>query len=81
MTDPQHAIWLARIARYIEGTLPAEELKPLEEALRTDSALRRLYLEYVNLNSAIAAGAALPEHEFAGIDQQIIEAISVTSAL
>jgi hypothetical protein len=66
MTDPQHAMWMERIARYIEGTLSAEELKPLEAALRTDAALRRAYLEYVNLDSALAASAALSEHEFAG---------------
>jgi hypothetical protein len=73
MTDPQHAIWLERIARYIEGTLPAEELKPLEEALRTDPTLRRVYLEYVNLDSALAAGAALPEHEFAVLLDKPVE--------
>jgi hypothetical protein len=73
MTDPQHVIWLERIARYIEGTLPAEELKLLEEALRTDPALRRFYLEYVNLDSALAASAALPEHEFAGFQEEPVE--------
>jgi hypothetical protein len=67
MTESQHAIWLERIARYIDGTLTAEELKPLEDALRTDPTLRRVYLEYVNLDSALAATAALPEHEFAGL--------------
>lgn len=73
MTDPQHAIWLERIARYIAGTLPAEELQPLEEALRTDSALRRVYLEYVNLDSALASSAALPEHEFVGLIDKLVE--------
>lgn len=73
MTDPQHAIWLERIARYVEGTLPAEELKPLEEALRTDSALWWVYLEYVNLDSALAASAALPEHEFTGLLDKPVE--------
>jgi hypothetical protein len=73
MTDPQHASWLERIALYIEGTLPTEELKPLEEALRTDSALRRVYLEYVNLDSALSASAALPEHEFAGLLEKPVE--------
>ncbi len=69
MTDPQ-CVWLDRIARYAEGTLPAEELKPLEEALRTDAAVRRLFLEYVNLDSALAESGALPEHEFAGMDDK-----------
>lgn len=73
MTDPQHAIWLERIAHYIEGTLPAEELKPLEGLLRTDSALRRVYLEYVNLDSALTASAALPEHEMASLEEKPVE--------
>ncbi|MBL8795255.1 MAG: hypothetical protein JNM56_15220 [Planctomycetia bacterium] len=48
-------------------------MKPLEEALRTDSALRRVYLEYVNLDAALAASAALPEHEFAGFEEKPVE--------
>lgn len=73
MTDTQH-VWLDRIARYAEGTLPAEELKPLEVALRTDAAVRRLFLEYVNLDSALAESGALPDHEFAGMDDQPVAA-------
>lgn len=73
MTDPQE-VWLDRIARYVEGTLPAEELKPLEVALRTDAAVRRLFLEYVNLDSALAESGALPDHEFAGMDDQPVAA-------
>ena len=73
MTHPEHAIWLERVARYLEGTLAAEELEPLAEALRTDAALRRVYLEYVNLDSGLAASAALSEYEFAGLLDKPVE--------
>jgi hypothetical protein len=76
MSEPQH-VWLDRIARYAEGTLPAEELKPLEVALRTDAAVRRLFLEYVNLDSALAESGALPDHEFAGMDDKPVAAVVV----
>lgn len=74
MTDPRHAKWLDRIARYAEGSLSLDELKPLEVALRTDAAVRRLFLEYLNLDSALAESGALPDHEFAGMSDQPVAA-------
>jgi anti-sigma factor RsiW len=57
--------WLEQIHRYAEGQLPAEELKALEAELRRDPALRRDFIEYLNLDAALEDYAVgfVPEHE------------------
>jgi ferric-dicitrate binding protein FerR (iron transport regulator) len=59
----EHAQWLEQIARYADGTLDEAEVKQLESALRDDAALRREFIEYLNVDSAIAECAALPEDD------------------
>lgn len=78
MTDSLHTVRLGQIARYIEGTLPIEELRLLENALRNDGALRQSFLEYVNLDSVLMANAALPEHEFDHLEVNSVESPSAT---
>ncbi len=54
---------LKQIARYMEGTLTASEVKDLETALQQDAHLRRQTLEYLNIDSALGEIAALPDSE------------------
>ncbi|HEY7157352.1 MAG TPA: FecR domain-containing protein [Gemmataceae bacterium] len=52
------------LSRLCDGTLAAEELRRLGERMATDSAARRLYLEYLDLHAALGgpgAAAALPD--------------------
>ncbi len=57
---------LDQICRYAQGLLPAEEVRDLEAALREEADLRRDFLEYLNLDAALAEHAALPEGESVG---------------
>ncbi len=57
---------LDQICRYAQGLLPAEEAGDLEAALRDDADLRRDFLEYLNVDAALAEYAALPESESVG---------------
>jgi hypothetical protein len=54
---------LKQIACYIEGTLSADGVKDLEAALQQDTELRRDFLEYLNIDAAMAEIAALPDSE------------------
>ncbi|MFC1762959.1 FecR domain-containing protein [Planctomycetota bacterium] len=54
---------LKQIACYIAGTLDADGVKELETALQQDSELRRDYLEYLNIDAAVAEIAVLPDSE------------------
>jgi ferric-dicitrate binding protein FerR (iron transport regulator) len=49
-TDPQI---LELVRRYVDGAATAEETRELEAALRTDAALRRQFLRYLNLDAAL----------------------------
>jgi len=58
---------LRQIARYMEGNLEAHEVAAMETALQQDAALRRQYLEYMNIDSALGEMAALPDSETMGV--------------
>ena len=49
---------LAWVQRYADGLASAEEVAQLQAALRADAELRRSFLDYVNLDSALVAAAA-----------------------
>jgi hypothetical protein len=57
---------LDQICRYAQGLLPAEEAGDLEAALREGADLRRDFLEYLNVDAALAEHAALPEGKSVG---------------
>jgi predicted anti-sigma-YlaC factor YlaD len=46
-----------QIQRYLDGLASREEVAVLQAALREDSVLRALYLDYMNLDVALAAAA------------------------
>jgi len=50
---------------YALGVISAEQLQALEAALREDSDLRRDFIEYMNIDSALGDMAALSEAELA----------------
>lgn len=58
----------ALFADYVNGDISAEHLQALEAALRVDADLRRAFIEYMNIDSAIGDLAALPETEAAEIE-------------
>lgn len=60
MIDPKR---LEQIAQYAEGLLGSDGIRDLEAALRRDAELRQAFLEYLNLDAALTASAALPEGE------------------
>jgi hypothetical protein len=63
--------WHAQIQRYMNGQAGAEEVAALQAALQADAGLRALYLDYMNLDAALAAAAgAAPsvELEPGGLD-------------
>lgn len=49
--------WHDLIQRYIAGTLPDNEALELQDALKSNKALRALYLDYMNLDVALGAHA------------------------
>ena len=55
--DPRHD-WMRQ---YAEGTASAETTLRLEQALREDAAFRKLFLEYLNVDLALATTAAHSE--------------------
>ena len=61
--------WHERIQRYLEGQAGAEESAAFQAAMKNDSDLRALYLDYVNLDVALVAVAevaAIPENVIGG---------------
>jgi anti-sigma-K factor RskA len=48
---------------YAIGVISAEQLQSLEAAIREDSSLRRDFIEYMNIDSALGDMAALSETE------------------
>lgn len=58
-------------ADYAGGEITAEQLHELEAALLDDSDLRREFIEYLNIDSALGDLAALSETESAAIDHQL----------
>ena len=50
---------------YANGAISAEQLQALEAALREDTDLRREFIEYMNIDSALGDTAALSEAELA----------------
>ncbi len=57
-------------APYASGEIAAEQLHDLEAALREDSELRREFIEYLNVDSALSDLAALTPTELAEIEQE-----------
>jgi hypothetical protein len=55
-------------ADYAGGGISAEQLKRLEAALREDADLRRDFIEYMNVDSALSDLAALSESDVAEIE-------------
>jgi len=55
VNDDERLQW---IQRYADGIATAEEVVRLQAALRTDAALRRVFLDYVHIDSALGAMAA-----------------------
>jgi hypothetical protein len=55
-------------ADYSSGGISAEQLQTLEAALREDAELRREFIQYMNVDSALCDLAALSEAEVAEID-------------
>ena len=55
-------------ADYASGGISAEQLQTLEAALRDDAELRREFIEYMNLDSALSDLAALSETEVAAME-------------
>ena len=51
--------WHAQIQCYMNGQAGAEEVAALQAALQADAGLRALYLDYMNLDAALGAAAAL----------------------
>jgi len=49
--------WHDLIQRRLSGTLTEDETSALQQALASDDTLRRIYLDYVNLDVALAAKA------------------------
>ena len=49
--------WHDLIERYIAGTLPDDEALALQNALKSDTDLRALYLDYMNLDVALGSHA------------------------
>lgn len=59
MNDPVHNDErLQWIQSYADGLATAEEVAQLQAALRTDAELRRVFLDYVHIDSALGALAA-----------------------
>ena len=58
-------------ADYASGEISAEQLHELETALREDSNLRREFIEYLNIDSALGDLAALSEAESAEIEHEL----------
>jgi ferric-dicitrate binding protein FerR (iron transport regulator) len=58
-------------ADYTSGEISAEQLRELEAALREDSDLRREFIEYMNVDSALGDLAALSEAESAKVDREL----------
>ena len=57
----------ALIADYAAGVIAPADLRKLETALRSNAELRRDFIEYMNLDSAISDRAALSDAEFDAI--------------
>jgi hypothetical protein len=55
-------------ADYASGAISAEQLQSLEAALREDADLRREFIEYMNVDSALGDLAALSKAEVAEIE-------------
>jgi len=51
--------WHEQIQRYVNGQSSEEEATALHEALAEDAELRALYLDYINLDVALGAAAAV----------------------
>ena len=58
---------LRQIVQYMAGNLNEHEVTDLEAALRQDVDLRRRYLEYLNIDSALGEMAALPDAQTMGV--------------
>ena len=58
-------------ANYISGDISSTQLQALEAALSESSYLRRDFIEYMNIESAICDLAAISEHEIAEIGIEV----------
>ncbi|KAA5542702.1 iron dicitrate transport regulator FecR [Roseiconus nitratireducens] len=66
-------------ADYASGEITAEQLQVLEAALRQDALLRRDFIEYLNVDSALGELAALPESEVVRIECEAAVAAAAES--
>jgi len=62
-----------QIAGYIEGALSADAVKELDAALQQDRELRRDFLEYLNIDAAMAEIAVLPDSETVGVCKRSVQ--------
>jgi len=60
----------ALFADYASGSISTEQLHEMEAALRNSSDLRREFVEYMNIDSALGDLAALSEAEATAIDHE-----------
>lgn len=60
-------------AEYVSGEISEDALKTLEVALRSDSSLRRDFIEYLNIDSALGDLAALSEAELTELSETALE--------
>ena len=66
-------------AEYSLGVISADRLQALEAALREDSVLRRDFIEYMNIDSALGDMAALSEAELAEFESTELDDGSKTT--
>lgn len=67
-------------ADYSLGRISADQLQALEAALRQDSDLRRDFIEYMNVDSALGNMAALSDVELAELETTMLDDESATTA-
>lgn len=66
--DPHH--WARKLDRLIEGELPAEEARKLQQRMKSDAALLSLYLEKIRLDSLLR-DHSWPLSETAALPKQV----------
>jgi ferric-dicitrate binding protein FerR (iron transport regulator) len=66
---------------YASGAISAKQLQALEAALREDPVLRREFIEYMNIDSALGDMAALSETELAEFETATIGSGSTATAI
>lgn len=67
-------------ADYASGEITSERLQILEAALREDAILRREFIEYLNIDSALGDLAALTEADVAEIERETVAVAAAETA-